>query len=258
MTGKPDGELQNLHDAKYLLKAISRAVAHDVKSPLGGLIGIIDLMKEDCASKSLTFEKMDEYINMMSQSSDRLLAIVESLQLLTKIGFTEEIIIEHVDLLNIIRRAKQRVQPDVDVRGGKLIIPKNCPEARGSILWLGEIIVNFMSNGIKYGGSPPVVAVQTEQTEDGYVMVSVADNGAGIPDEKKGHIFDLTKNDRRIKVDGLGIGLPYAKQIAEKLGGMVGVEDSAAGGSLFWVKLPAVMDDSGRRIAGLLRKGIPN
>ena len=217
---------------------ISRAVAHDLRSPLSGLIGIIELMKEDCDAKSLTFDQMDDYLKMMGQSADRLEAIVDSLQLLIKIGLTEKIAVEPVNLLAIIRRARQRVMPDVESRGGKLVIPKRCPETMGAIMWVGEIIVNFMSNGIKYGGTPPVVMVQTEETDDGFVKISVSDNGPGLSDVQKAAIFDVRRTDDRIKVDGLGIGLPFVKQIAERLGGSVGVEDSAADGATFWVKLP--------------------
>lgn len=99
-----------------------------------------------------------------------------------------------------------------------------------------EIFANFISNAIKYSSENTCIIIDVVDSNYQW-RVEVTDQGEGVPDELKSHVFERFKRVHKKGVKGTGLGLAIVKRIAEIMGGEVGVEDNPAGlGSVFWVK----------------------
>lgn len=100
---------------------------------------------------------------------------------------------------------------------------------------VAQVISNFMTNAMKFTEKGSITLGYKSDNEGLYVYVK--DTGSGIPEEKRGHIFD-----RFIKLEqekkGTGLGLSICQTIVHKLGGEIGVESEVGTGSTFWFTLP--------------------
>jgi signal transduction histidine kinase len=106
-----------------------------------------------------------------------------------------------------------------------------------------QILANLLSNAIKFTERGKV-EVRLRAEEDGVVVIDVCDSGVGIPAEEQAVIFEpFRRGSRAGTVGGVGIGLALSRQLAEAMGGTVGVSSRIGQGSTFSVTLPA----AGRR-----------
>jgi signal transduction histidine kinase len=102
-----------------------------------------------------------------------------------------------------------------------------------------EIWANYVSNAIKYGGSPPRVELGGDELPDGKVRFWVRDNGVGLSKEDQSKLFRIFTRLGQSDASGHGLGLSIVESIAERLKGQVGVESEVGQGSLFYFILPA-------------------
>lgn len=105
--------------------------------------------------------------------------------------------------------------------------------------WIEEIWVNYITNAIQYGGSPPQIEIgATELAQPSRVCFWVKDHGPGISLEDQKSLFVEFSQLKRISEYGHGLGLSIAQRIANRLGGEVGVESQIGQGSKFFFTLP--------------------
>jgi PAS domain S-box-containing protein len=106
---------------------------------------------------------------------------------------------------------------------------------------LTQILLNLVSNAIKYGGRGGTVTLSCEDVAGGRVRIRVSDTGPGIPPEKMARLFipfDRLGSEQT-DVEGSGLGLVLSKGLTEAMGGTLGVDSTVGRGSVFWVELPA-------------------
>ena len=104
-----------------------------------------------------------------------------------------------------------------------------------------QVLVNLIGNAVNYTPQGCRIAISVHKHASG-VRVDVADDGSGIPDSQKGHIFDMFYNGSHERGDhrrGMGLGLALCKSIVEAHGGRIGVRDAHPHGCIFWFTLPA-------------------
>ena len=107
--------------------------------------------------------------------------------------------------------------------------------------WIEEVWVNYLSNALKYGGSPstpPQIELGAEAQPDGLVRFWLRDHGPGIPAESQAHLFTQFTRLDQVRAQGHGLGLSIVRRIVEKLGGQVGVISQVGQGSTFFFALP--------------------
>jgi signal transduction histidine kinase len=100
----------------------------------------------------------------------------------------------------------------------------------GNTVWLEEVLVNYASNALKYGGTPPHVWIDSVVEDDGMITYRVRDNGHGLTAEEQAKLFRKFERLGQQKIEGTGIGLMIVKTVVEKLGGRVGVASSGQPG----------------------------
>jgi signal transduction histidine kinase len=134
------------------------------------------------------------------------------------------------------------MQPLLDKLGQRLVVelPPVTPVVRADWRRTVQVLVNLLSNASKYGPDDTEITIGATLSE-GWVRVTVADRGPGIPPKYRNDVFRRfvhpdTNGDKTQY--GAGLGLSVVKAVIEAQGGQVGVEDRPGGGSVFWFTLP--------------------
>ncbi|AQR62457.1 histidine kinase [Brevundimonas sp. LM2] len=216
-------------------------VAHEIKSPIGGVIGIGELW----ASGKLgpVTETQIEMAQMLVKTARQVEALAH-------------------DLLDVARAESGAVKVELrptDVRGiledvrnatllrpeaQSLIISVVC-EGDGLVAIadsqrLAQVVDNLATNAVKYAGGGGTVVLRARRVYDG-VRIEVVDRGPGLSADKQAQLFEPFNRLglERSAVEGHGIGLALAKGLIELQGGSIGVESELGHGATFWVELPA-------------------
>jgi PAS domain S-box-containing protein len=220
------------------LDAFAHTVAHDLKNPLGNLMGSAEILLESYAE--LSEDQRQLCLRSISRGSERMSNIINALLLLASVRKIEEIAVEPLDMAHIVAEACERLSTLVDEHQAEIVLPETWPEALGYAPWVEEVWVNYVSNAIKYGGRPPRVELGAAVESASTVRFWVRDNGRGISPEDQARLFTPFTRLNQIQVKGYGLGLSIVQRIVEKLGGQVAVESQTGQGSIFSFILPAI------------------
>ncbi len=218
------------------LVAFSHTVAHDLKSPLSGIIGFCQLGMLFIDQKPR--DELVEYFQRSMTSSQQAIDIVDSLLLLAS-AREENVQFTPLDMGAVVREAWDRQYPLTEEYQVTLTAPKEWPEAYGYAQWVEGIWSNYFSNAIKYGGRPPLVEAGADVQDNGQIRFWVRDNGSGISPEEQAKLFTPFSKLRLERIEGYGLGLSIVQRISERLGGSVGVDSEIGQGSTFYFTLPA-------------------
>jgi PAS domain S-box-containing protein len=219
------------------LDAYAHTVAHDLKSPLSILLGYSNMLMD--FSSGASEEEIQEWVGTLHKIGRKMHNIIDELLLLASVRKMEDINQEFLDMRVIVGEALGRLTNVIAEAGVEVITPDVWPQALGYPSCVEEIWVNYISNAIKYGGTPPLVEVGGTPEGDGMVRFWVRDNGPGILPEEQARLFDQFTRLDKTRAEGHGLGLSIVQRIVEKLGGEVGVESRIAEGSTFSFTLPA-------------------
>jgi signal transduction histidine kinase len=221
------------------LDAFAHTVAHDLKGPLGYMVGFAQVLALDYAT--LSNDKVVECLNTVVQSGLKISSIIDELLLLASVRKLEEMEMGPMDMSSIVAEAQGRLFDLIDEYGGCIVLPEIWPMALGYGPWVEEVWVNYLSNALKYGGRPPRVELGADQLPDQpTIRFWVRDNGSGLTPEEQERLFTLFTRLDKVRAKGHGLGLSIVRRIVEKLGGEVGVESHVGQGSVFWFTLPSL------------------
>jgi signal transduction histidine kinase len=141
-------------------------------------------------------------------------------------------------MARILEEARKRLAYKIDEAGAEIAMPDDWPRAVGHAPWVEATWTNYISNAIKYGGSPPRVELGAERYGDSKVHFWVRDNGQGLNEEQLSMLFEEFSRADPAKAEGHGLGLSIVSRIVERLGGEVKVTSKVGGGSTFGFTLP--------------------
>lgn len=219
------------------LDAYAHTVAHDLKNPLTLVVGFADILKD--TYQAIPHEDVLQYLNVIIEHGKKMGTIIESLLLLAVVRGTKEIEIDEIDMGYIVGETLKRVEYMAQEYEAQIIVPDAWPTTYGYGPWLEEVWYNYLTNGLKYGGRPPVLELGFDQLDNQLVRFWVKDNGAGFSIDRPEQLFAplsrLTASDYQ---SGHGLGLSIVRRIVERLSGKVGVESQLGKGSTFWFTLP--------------------
>ncbi|GIK39459.1 MAG: hypothetical protein BroJett011_32920 [Chloroflexota bacterium] len=219
------------------LDAFAHTVAHDLKNPLGILTNMAEILLEDYPH--MPSYKLAEYLRSIAHSGRRANSIVEALLLLAGVR-QQTVNLQPLDMSGIVAEALHRLNPMIAQYQAEITTATTWPAVLGFAPWVEEVWVNYLSNGLKYGGSPPHLELGAAIQEDGMVRFWVKDNGAGLSPEAQAKLFTEFTQLEPDRMEGHGLGLSIVRRIVEKLGGQVGVESEGkpGQGSTFSFTLP--------------------
>ncbi len=222
------------------LDAFSHTVAHDLKNPLGNLMTMTDFLAEEYASNLGTEGKV--CLDNIFSSSKKMISIINALLLLSSITKRQEIDLTALNMSDIIYQVEQRLANMIKQHQAKLIMPDNWPVVMGYAPWIEEVWVNYLNNGLKYGGKPPILELGATE-EINAVRFWVRDNGDGIDKQASAKLFTPFTRLHKGSAEGHGLGLSIVQRIISRLQGKVGVESEPGKGSVFYFTLPKLSNN---------------
>jgi signal transduction histidine kinase len=239
-------QLQELQARNEELNAYAHTVAHDLKSPMGTIVGFAGLLEVE--AEVMPAEELKQYLGLIARKGRMMVNIIDELLLLAEVR-QKEAPRNQLNMANILIAVQERLGDMVREYQAQLLLPslaqlQNWPVTLGYGPWVVEVWVNYLSNAIKYGGRPPQVEVGMAVEAEGFVRFWVRDNGLGLSSEQQSSLFTPFVQLNQAQAKGYGLGLSIVKRIIEKLGGQVGVESTGqpGQGSLFFFTLPQVQE----------------
>ncbi|HEY7688672.1 MAG TPA: HAMP domain-containing sensor histidine kinase [Dongiaceae bacterium] len=219
-------------------------MSHELRTPLNAIIGFAELMQRTTFGP-LGHKRYDEYVNDIHSSGRHLLEMVNDILDLTKAEAGKlELIEEVVDMAEVAEAACRMVAPQT--RADSITInnwlTRNLPRLRGDERRLTQIVLNFLSNAVKF--SPPGGRIDIDGfvNEEGDLLISVRDTGIGIaePDIPRVlEIFQQADKGHARRYGGTGLGLPLAKRLIELHGGNLVLESKLGAGTRVIARFPA-------------------
>lgn len=205
------------------LDSFSHTVAHDLKNMLGAIVSASSLVKTGI--DTMTKEELLEINDLIRQAGTKTIHITQELLTLASVR-QQEVKLENVNMQRIVIEAVNRLNDMILENNAQVIIPEKWPAALGYESWLEEVWINYISNAIKYGGTPPTIEMGSEILNDHRVKYWIRDNGKGLSQADMSALFNKFTRLDTLRAEGDGLGLSIVKRIIEKLNGEVGVESS--------------------------------
>jgi signal transduction histidine kinase len=212
---------------------------HDLKSPLNGIIMLMNWMKSN--------EEDDTKKRMMGDTSLQASHLVNDIEalLITARRDRRRVLIQKTEM--DLMQTAQKVKEQLDIQYNQkqhtinIISSTKIITVKADAMYMGNVFRNLMENALKYSDDGVEVIVELSLSQNHFVQVSIKDNGWGINKKYQKKVFEqfyqVPRSNEKLK-RGYGIGLPYTKYIIEAHGGKMKLESEPDKGSIFTFWLP--------------------
>ena len=216
-------------------------MSHELRTPLTGVLGVHDLLGSD---PSLT-DNQRRLVGIASEAGRSLLAIVNDVLDFIKIDAgqmqIEEVAFDFDAVLASCRDLARESLRGKPVRIVAESDPAILGYVRGDPTKIRQVLLNLLTNAVKFTPRGDVTIRSVFSDKKGTVRIDVTDSGIGIATDQIGLLFErFTQADTTMtrRYGGTGLGLAISKRLVELMGGVIGVDAPAKGGSNFWFELP--------------------
>ncbi len=233
-----EAEKANLAKSEFLSR-----MSHELRTPMNSILGFGQLLEKN--TREPLGETQKRFVHHILKAGDHLLELINEVLDLAKIESGRMTIsLEDVNATSLVAQSIELVGPLATNYGITLLqnspSDKDLPVVRADYTRLKQVLVNLMSNAIKYNRSGGKVTLDCIPLKTDYLRFSVTDTGHGIPESGLNNIF---KPFDRLEaensgIEGTGIGLTITKKLVELMNGRIGVESIVGEGSTFWVDIP--------------------
>jgi signal transduction histidine kinase len=218
-------------------QALMEMVAHDLRSPLMSCQVSMQILDSDKMPDLPPIAK--KQITAVQSNIARVVDMVNDLLTMDKLEAGKlELALEEFDVKELAEEARESVA--ALARAKNISLSNDCMKEKvnGDRKRLMQVLINFLSNAIKF--SPPDSSIKIfSGHEEDQLVISVEDQGPGLSQEEQKHLFDkFYQASSQESSKGFGLGLAICRMLVEAHGGKVGVESTAGQGSRFWLSLP--------------------
>lgn len=226
-------------EREHLRGNLLRALSHDLRTPLTGILGLVDTMQENYGS--LPEEMKIAFLHDIATEAQWLSQLVENTLSLTKIDeghvkINKELLPIEEIVGSAIERIKKRelnIQIHLDIPEEFIMIPVD-----GTLI--EQILINLLDNAVQFSPNNPRIDVSVSIERD-FAVFEIADYGVGIPEQEISLVFNrfhTTRREGSTKKNGVGLGLYVSKEIIKAHGGEISAGNRIGGGAIFKFTIP--------------------
>lgn len=230
-------DVSKMKEIEDMQKQFLSDVSHELKTPMSAIIGSVEILKRDGMESPEIF---NEFMDILLKESYRMQNIINDILELSRLDQTKvSLDYQELDVKAVVKESMDLFEPLAKEKHLSLIYHNQIKEPLIlNYSTIKMILSNFISNAIKYSNEG-IITIKTKKADDTFIL-SVQDEGIGIPKNKLNYIYDRfyqVDKSRSSKIS-TGLGLSIVKKIVELNQGTIDVESSAGIGSTFTVKLP--------------------
>lgn len=251
------GTSTDIHEQKTALEELGRAniqlkktnndldnfvytASHDLKAPISNIEGLINALVDSLGKECLNQEDAGDIIQMISKSVGRFRNTIQELSEIGKIQRNLSEDISNINICEVIENTKSMLHVEIENSEASIITDTSeCPSIQFSKKDLKSILYNLLSNAIKFRSPDrkPQILIKTYRVP-GFIVLSVKDNGLGIPSNKIDKVFTMFRRFHD-HVEGTGVGLYIVKRIIDNNQGKIELESTQNKGTEFKIYFKA-------------------
>lgn len=224
------------------------SMSHELRTPMNAILGFGQLLQSD-PGEPLS-EQQENYTNQILKGGELLLELIDQVLELSRIEAGKiDISIEKIDAVPIVDECFAMLRERAEESNITLINnigDKELPLLRVDSSRLRQILLNLMTNAIKYNFENGSVTIESEVLDNRFLRLYINDTGMGIPSEHQDKLFEPFNRLGREngEIEGTGIGLTITKQYVELLFGHIGYTSEEGKGSSFWIDVPVDLGET--------------
>ena len=230
---RAEAEQANAAKSQFLSR-----MSHELRTPLNSILGFGQLLGDQPLN-----ERQARYGHRIMSAGRHLLALIDEVLDISRLeAGVLTLSPELIDLTAIVADAVALVEPLAAARAIAIdnqLAPDTDIPVLADIQRLKQVLLNVLSNAIKYNHDGGEVSVAAKARGDRWVRVIVSDTGRGIPAERAGDVFTPFNRlgAEATDIPGTGLGLALSKSLIEAMGGAIGYGNARGGGARFWIDL---------------------
>ena len=213
------------------LLALVYGISHDLRSPIVTVIGYLELLRTDSADQ--LDDEAKHYLERIAVSARYMDSLIRDLLELSRIGRTQTEVerVQLRDLAEDIAGELRRRHPAVTV-----LCSPGLPDVWMNPVRARQLLTNLMENAVRHGGREDVtVRIEADAGSAAGIVVTVRDNGVGIPDQHRERVFGIFERldgEQEGKPSGTGIGLAMCRKIVDQVDGAIWIDDTDSGAAI--------------------------
>lgn len=225
-----------LTEANKELAAFTHSVSHDLRSPLIVITGFSRLLLKECGD-GLDAEHRG-MLSTIQNYAQRMERLIDDLLTFSRLG-RRPVCLSEIDMEELTKAAFEELRPTVSERAVSFAV-KALPPAQGDLSMMRQVLVNLLSNALKYSSRRERAVIEVGGSEKGgEVVYSVKDNGVGFDMRDADKLFAVFQRlHREEEFEGTGVGLSIVQRVIERHGGRVWAEARVGDGATFYFTLP--------------------
>lgn len=234
--------MSRLQSADRLRNDLVFTVSHELSTPITSIAGYLEMLQE---SDDPLSQWQQEALNRALRNTVRLRRLVDDLRLISQVDTGELRVDRELDLRSVVESCRAQIEQSLQTRELHLHweVPQEPVPVRGDAATLREVVLRLAGNAVKFTPDGGCVGVAVSRTDEGGVL-TVTDNGIGIPEEEQRRIFGRFERGADMQeraIQGVGLGLSIVSTVVRRHGGSIEVDSAPGRGTTLTVVLPAAL-----------------